>query len=74
MGNVLFLYVGCDQTIDVSDGFDHVRRDLVRRQKTSSSRKSNAKEFEDHYPRMVGVFRIFTKNDEIPHSGTCGGK
>ena len=69
LGNVLFLYTGFDQPIDVLDGdwFDHERCCLLPRQEASSSRISNAKESEVHYPWVGKFFRILTKYDDILH-------
>ena len=64
LGNVLFLYTGCDQPLD-EQPWDYEQYGLLPRQEASSSRISNAKESVVHYPWVVGVIRTFTKNDDI---------
>ena len=64
LGNILFLYKGCDQPVD-GQPWDYEQYGLLPRQAAYSSRISNAKESVVHYPWVVGVILTFTKNNDI---------
>ena len=73
LGNVLFLYTGCDQPIDLP--LYHKKCGLILKEPTaqaSSNRISNAKESEVHYPWVVRVSREYT-NLPVTYTGTCTG-
>ena len=71
LGNILFLYKGCDQPVD-GQPWDYEQYVLLQRQEASSSRISNAKESDIHFPWVVRVERTFT-GDTYTFNGRCSG-
>ena len=63
LGNILFLYKGCDQPVDGQ--LPPEQYGLLPRKEASSGRISNAKESVVHYPWVIGVILTFTKNNDI---------